>query len=143
MSLYPSHAAHTPISPSNSSSNLQLIIDALANYAKTTGIDLSKNPFANKLRLAKTPDDILQLLQEREKAFKEYRSRNRTLINCLSPAVKVLHAFSSTLGEAVSLVSHPSLVLLHISLWTLQLTHSGFPSHQRKLSSLALILSWL
>ena|SRR5712675_94708 len=105
MSSSPSHA--TTISSSNSSSNLQLILNALADYAKTTGIDLSENPFANELQLARNPDDILQLLQEREKAFKEYRSRNRTLINCLSPAVCVLHAFSSTLGEAVSLVSHP------------------------------------
>jgi len=111
------HTAQTTILPSNSSSNLQSIISALADYAKTTGIDLSKSPFAIKLQLARTPDDILQLLQEREKAFKEYRSRNRTLINCLSPAVNVLHAFSSTLGEAVSLVSHPSLVFLLSSLY--------------------------
>jgi len=83
---------------------------------KKTGIDLSKNPFANKLQLAETPDDILHLLQEREKAFKEYRSRNRTLIDCLSPAVNVLHAFSFTLGEAASLVSHASLCFFFSSL---------------------------
>ena len=106
----------TTISPSTSSSNLQLIIDALAEYTRTTGIDLSKNPFAGKFQLARTPDDIVQLLQERERAFKEYRSRNRTLINCLSPVVKVLHTFSSTLGEAVSLVSHTYLALLLSSL---------------------------
>src|SRR5712671_6639847 len=111
MSSSPIHAAlytaQTTMLPSNGSSNFQLIIDALADYAKTSGIDLSENPFADKLQRARAPDDILQLLQEREKAFKEYRSRNRTLINCLRPAVNVLHAFSSTLGEAVNLVSHP------------------------------------
>src|SRR5712675_3598493 len=118
MSSSPIHAptAQTTTLPSNSSFNLQLIIDALADYAKTTGIDLSQNPFANKLQLARAPDDILQLLQEREKAFKEYRSRNRTLINCLSPAVNVLHAFSFTLGEAASLVSHASLCFFFSSL---------------------------
>src|SRR5712675_2341141 len=109
MSSSPIHAptAQTTTLPSNRSFNLQLIIDALADYAKTTGIDLSENSFADKLQRARTPDDILQLLQEREKAFKEYRSRNRTLINCLSPAVNVLHAFSPALAEAVILVSQP------------------------------------
>ena len=93
---------HTTIS-----SNFQLIVDALADYAEKTGIDLCNSPFAETLQLSKSSDDILQLLQEREMAFKEYRNRNRRLITCLSPAVKVLHAFSGTLGEAVSLVSHP------------------------------------
>jgi hypothetical protein len=83
-----------------------LIIDALADYAKITGIDLSKNPFAAALEQSNSPEAILQLLQGREKAFKEYRDGNRRLISCLSPAVKVLQAFSGILGEAVSLVSH-------------------------------------
>jgi hypothetical protein len=82
-----------------------LIIDALADYATQTGINLSQNPFVEKLQESNTPDAILELLREREKSFKEYRDGNRRLINCLSPAVRVLHAFSCTLGEAVSLVS--------------------------------------
>jgi hypothetical protein len=92
----------------SSTSNLPLIIDALADYAKITGIDLSKNPFAALLEQSDSPEAILQLLQGREKAFKEYRDGNRRLIRCLSPAVKVLQAFSGILGEAVSLVSHTS-----------------------------------
>jgi hypothetical protein len=84
-----------------------LIIDALADYAKTTGIDLSKNPFAE--RLSDSPEAVLELLQEREKAFREYRDGNRRLMSCLSPAVKVLQALSGILGEAVSLVSHTRL----------------------------------
>ena len=95
----------------SSSSNFQLIIDAaLADYAKITGIDLTKNPFAEKIEHSNSPEAILELLQEREKAFKEYRDGNRRLISCLSPAVTILHAFSGILGEAVSLVSvtyHP------------------------------------
>jgi hypothetical protein len=82
-----------------------LVINALADYAKLTGIDLTKSPFAEKIELSNSPEAILELLQEREKAFKEYRDDNRRLITCLSPAVKVLHAFSGILGEAVSLVS--------------------------------------
>lgn len=89
-----------------STSNIQLFIDALADYAKLTGIDLSKNPFAATLEHPNFPEAILRLLQEREKAFKEYREDNRRLISCLSPAVNVLQSFSGVLGEAVSLVSH-------------------------------------
>ena len=91
----------------SSASNFQLIIDALADYAKITGVDLSTNPFAATFEQSTSPDAILQLLQEREKVFKEYRDGNRRLISCLSPAVKVLQAFSGILGEAVNLVSHP------------------------------------
>ena len=95
-----SSSAHMSTSPS-----FRLITDALGEYAKQTGIDLSNDPFAEEIQLLNSPDDILRLLQEREKAFKEYRDSNRTLISCLTPAVKVMHAFSATFGEAVSLVS--------------------------------------
>src|SRR5216683_7497278 len=86
-------------------SNLQLIIDALADYTNQTGTDLSKNPFSEKIEHCNTPDAILEVLQEREKAFKEYRDGNWGLIDCLSPVVHVLHAFSGILGEDLSLVS--------------------------------------
>ena len=77
----------------------------MADYAKITGIDLPNNPFATMIEHSNSPDSILQLLQERERAFKEYRDGDRRLISCLSPAVKVLQAFSGILGDAVSLVS--------------------------------------
>jgi len=87
--------------------NVKLVIDALADYAKETGKDLSSNPFADKFQQSNSPEDILQLLEERDKAFIDYREGNRRLINCLNPAVKVLHAFSGILGEAARLVSQP------------------------------------
>jgi fungal STAND N-terminal Goodbye domain len=89
----------------SSTSNIQLIIDALADYTKITGIDLSKNSFATTPEQSNSPETILQLLEGREKAFKEYRDGSRRLMGFLSPAVKVLQAFSGILGEAVSLVS--------------------------------------
>lgn len=88
-----------------SSPNFQLIINALAHYANLTGIDLTKNPFAEKIELSNSSEAILELLQEREKAFREYREGDRRLISCLCPAVKVIHTFSGFLGEVVSLVS--------------------------------------
>jgi len=95
-------------------SNSQLLIDALGDYAKLTGVDLSNNPFAEKLQRGNTADGILELLQEREKAFKEYRDGNRRLITSVSPAIRVLHAFSRILGEAISLVSH---IFTSLSRW--------------------------
>ena len=85
---------------------VQSIIEAaLADYTKNTGIDLSKTPFAAALEQADSPEAILQLLHDQGNAFKEYRDENRRLINCLSPAVKVIQAFSGIIGEAVNLVS--------------------------------------
>jgi hypothetical protein len=41
------------------SSNFQLIVTALADYAKLTGIDLTKNTFAEKIKLSNSPEAIL------------------------------------------------------------------------------------
>jgi len=122
-------------------SNFQLIVDALADYANQTGINLTQNPFVEKLQHSNTPDAILELLQEREKSFKEYRDGNRRLISCLSPAVRVLHAFSSTLGEAISLVSVVSLT--RISALILRFHISRYPSHRQRRSLSALMFSSL
>ena len=90
----------------SSTDNVKLIIDGLAHYAKETGIDLSKNPFAVELEQSRSSEAILQLLEEREKAFKEYHDGKRRLTNCLNPAVKVLHRFSVILSEAVGQVNY-------------------------------------
>ena len=91
----------------SSTSNIQLIVVALADYAKITGIDLSTNPLATALEQSTSPEAILQLLQGRANAFKEFRDGNRALMSCLSPVVRVIQAFSGILGdsEADSLVS--------------------------------------
>ena len=90
----------------SSTFTIQSIIDALADYTRVTGIDLSNNPFAAAIEHLNSPEAVLELLQERQKAFSEYRDGNRRLISCLRPAVNVIQAFSGILGEAASLVSH-------------------------------------
>jgi hypothetical protein len=91
---------------SSSSSNLQSIIEvALADYTKETKIDLAKNPFFAKIELMDSPESILELLQEHEKSFKEYREGNRGLMSCLCPAVKFLHVSWQILDKAASPVS--------------------------------------
>ena len=103
------------ISSTSFTSNIQLVTNALADYAKTTGIDFSNNPFAAAIERCNSPEAILELLQEREIAFNEYRDGNRRLITSLSPAVKILQAFSGILGEAVSLVSHKYHPFTHLN----------------------------
>ena len=95
----------------SSPSNFQLIVNALADYAEKTGIDISKNPFAAALEESNSPEAILELLQGRQTAFKDYRDGNRRLISCLSSAVNVLQAFSGILGEVANPVSHTSHLL--------------------------------
>ena len=90
----------------SSNSNFRLIVDALADYVKLTGIDISNSPFAQRLEISNSPQAILELLEEREKEFKEYRDRNRKLIRSISPAVEVLHSLSGTLSQSVGLVSN-------------------------------------
>ena len=93
-------------SSTSSTSNTQLIKKALEDYANKTGIDLEKeNPFVAAIRSANSPEAVLELLQEREKAFRDYREGNRKLISFLSPVVNVIQAFSGILGDTVSLVS--------------------------------------
>jgi len=89
----------------SSTSNIQLITYALAEYAYITGIDLTKNSFAAAIERENSPEAILELLQERVKAFKDYREGNRRLISCLRQVVNVIQTFSGILGETVSLVS--------------------------------------
>ena len=109
MSMMSSTGQATP--STSSTSNIQLITNALADYTKITGVDLSKNPFAATIEQWNSPEAILELLQERENSFKEYRDNNRRLINCLTPAVRVIQTFSGILGEAITLVSHKYALL--------------------------------
>ena len=91
--------------PNLQSHNLQLIRDALDDYAKQMKIDLKGNPFAEELKDCNSPDAILQLLEKNRDDFKDYREKDRKFIDCLNPVVKFVHAFSDVLGEAASLVS--------------------------------------
>jgi hypothetical protein len=93
-------------STTTSLSNFSSILDAaLDSYAKQTGIDLTNHPFADKLQNCRSPDDILQILSERESAFKDHRDKYRNLIDHVRPIVQVVHVFSNVLGEAAVLVS--------------------------------------
>lgn len=106
MSQTTGRATSSTSQAASSISNIQLTTSALADYTQITGIYLPKNPFATALKRSDSPEAILQLFQEREKAFKDCGDGNRRLIRCLSPAVNMIQAFSGILGEVDSLVSH-------------------------------------
>ena len=96
----------SPRSLTTTSVSFRSILDAaLDNYSKKTGIDLMGHPSANRFQTCNTPEDVLQLLRDRETEFKDYRNKNSKLINCLLPIVKVVHAFSSVLSEVAGFVS--------------------------------------
>ena len=88
-----------------SSPSFRLIIDAFDHYAKQVGEDLTKNPLADALRACDSPNAVLELLQEKAHAFKEYREGDHKLIGHLKPVVQVVQGFSGIIGEAISLVS--------------------------------------
>ena len=95
-------------------SNFQLIVDAFDDYTRQVGLDITKNPLADAFRGCDSPNAVLELLQGKADAFKNYQDGDpsRTLMNWLKPVVQVVHGFSGVLGPAISLVSPTRSFLL-------------------------------
>ena len=90
---------------SASSSNFQIIFDdALKVYEKRTKKDLLTHPLAAQLQHCNTPSSILDVLQQQVQELNQSQGRNEKWTRWLDPTVKVLYAFSVTLGEGVTLV---------------------------------------
>lgn len=88
------------------SASFQHILDAaLADYAKQIGIDPVKHPFVGQLQSYQAADDVLKILENKAKEFKDFQDGNRKLIDCLNPVVKVVHVVSGIFDEAASFVS--------------------------------------
>ena len=121
------------------SASFQHILEAaVADYVKQIGIDPIKHPFVDQLRSCHSADDVLKILENKAKEFKDFRDGNRKLLDCLNPVVKVVQAFSGILGEAASFVSR---YLHSLSSRSQQSAPVRFHSHQRGRSSLAWIFS--
>ena len=123
---------------SSSTYNSKLFANALADYTRITGIDLPTNPFAVELEQSDSLESILQLLQEREEAFKKFRNRKRRLIDFVTPCVEVLHAISETLGEVLSLSAVSCAY--HLANF-LNVTPVRSTSHRQRLCSLGSMFS--
>ncbi|KAH8983519.1 hypothetical protein EDB92DRAFT_1819449 [Lactarius akahatsu] len=92
------------------------ILDALDKYAEQTGINLNESPFADKIKGCESPNAILLLLQDNLEAFNNYRDQNRKFVDCLSPVIQFVHAFSGILGETAGLVTFQPAKLIFVSI---------------------------
>jgi hypothetical protein len=91
--------------PTFKSSNFQPIFDdALKAYEKRTNKDLLTHPLAARLQDCNSPSSILNVLQQQVEEVNKSQPRNERWTRWLDPTVKVLHAFSETHGEGVTLV---------------------------------------
>ena len=89
-----------------SSSNFKLIFEkALKAYKKKTRQDLTAHPLAAQLQKCDSPAAILAILQDQVDQFNQTRSSDERLQRWLNPTISVLHAFSETIGEGISLVN--------------------------------------
>src|SRR5260370_32788978 len=90
---------------SSSSSNFQLIFDnALRAYERRLKKDLRDHPLAARLQDCNSPSNILDVLQQQVDELNQSQRRNERWTRCLDPTVKVLDAFSGTLGQHVTSV---------------------------------------
>ena len=82
--------------------NFQLIFNnALESYKKRTKNDLLAHPLSTQLQDCASSSDVLALIHQQVQGLQKDNDR---LTKWLDPTVRVLHAFSETLGEGVSLV---------------------------------------
>jgi hypothetical protein len=126
-----------PIAMDSPSSNFQSILDsALKNYSKQTGIDITNHSSAERLQNCYSPDDVIQLLSERESEFNNYRDKYRKLMHSLRPVVEVVHAFSSVIGEVAALVSNLHSIIALISQYLTPLSRCHFNRPRRYLPEL-------
>jgi hypothetical protein len=94
---------HSSTLSSSSSSRFRSILDnALHDFTQQTGVNLAKYDFVNQLESCHSPDEVIWLLRDKAKKFKEYREGNRKLISRITPLVQVVHVLSRFLGEAFS-----------------------------------------
>ena len=90
---------------STSSSNFQVIFNnALKAYESRTKKDLLAHPLATQLQTCDSHSSILTVLQQQVQELNQSQSSDERLTKWLDPTVKVLHTFSETLGDGVSLV---------------------------------------
>ena len=98
-------SSSTTLSISSADRFRDIFNEALQEYTRQTGVDLTKCDFVSQLERCGTPDAVLMLLREKARRFKEYRDGNRKLITWITPVVQVVHLFAGFLGEALSVVS--------------------------------------
>ena len=97
-----------------SHANYQTIFDsALQAYKKKTGKDLPSTPLFRTLETCRSSDDVIATLRQEVPAPNQSGSSDDRLTRWLDPTVRVINAFSATIGGAVALVSLPEYGMIH------------------------------
>jgi hypothetical protein len=99
--------SRTQSTTSSSSSFYSIINNALKVYEKRTKKNLLSHPLAEQLQTCNSPGAILLVLQQQVQEINQSPSGNEMLTKWLDPTVKVLYAFTETLGEGVGIVCFP------------------------------------
>jgi hypothetical protein len=101
----PTHSMSFSTHSDPSSPTFQDVFDtALVEYARQTETDLATHPLAVELENCNSADDLLLVLEERAKAFREFGEGNRRWANILEPTVHVLYTLSLAVGNGIGLV---------------------------------------
>ena len=119
------------MSHTSPSSTFQSLFDvALQDYEKQTGTKLADHPLAKQLEACDSVDSVTSFLQERARAFQEFRGVDGKCMRSLKRVVDVLYTLSTNaaVGESIGLVVRRKIPLriprsLHIL---------NSHSHQRK-----------
>ena len=96
--------SHTQSAATSSSKFHTLFNNALDTYRKRTGEDLLAHSLAAQLEACDTPVAILTILREQINGLDQSRGGAERWSKWLDPTVKVLFAFSTTIGAGVGLV---------------------------------------
>src|SRR6266702_1181250 len=116
------------IQVSSSTPNFQPIFDeALKEYKKKTGKELTTHPLAEEIKNCDSPEAILAILQGKANELNQSQSSDERLTKWLNPTVNVLNALSATLGEGVGTVSFSLLPHHNGSVLTLTLRYFPQP----------------
>ena len=91
------------------SANYQVIFDnALEAYKEKTGKDLPSDPLLRKLESCNSPDTVLDVLRDQTSIFNQ---PGGSLTRFVKPTINVLYTFSSTVSDAVNLVSMIKVII--------------------------------
>ena len=97
--------SHTP-STSDQHPHFRSIFDAASRaYTEKTGKNLTSHPLLAKLTTCGSADAITTMLRQQVPAFGQPASSDDRLTKALTPIVKVLNSFSTTIGSGIGLVS--------------------------------------
>ncbi|KAN0127782.1 hypothetical protein V8E53_014395, partial [Lactarius tabidus] len=97
---------------SSATPNFQPILDqALKEYKKKTGKELTTHPLAEEIKGCSSPDAILAVLQGKANELNQSQSSDERLTKWLTPTVNVLNALSATLGQGVGTVFPPTQII--------------------------------